>query len=284
MDDCKRGMLYICATPIGNLEDITLRVLRVLREVDVIAAEDTRTTIKLLNYYEISKPLTSYHEHNKIAKARHIIDKIKVGESVALVTDAGMPGISDPGQELIEMCHKEGVSVTICPGATAGVSALVLSGIAARRYAFEGFLPRDKKERRKALEALAQETCATIIYEAPHRLLETLRDLQKYVGKREVAVVREITKKFEEVQRGDLADIIEFFTEKPPKGEFVVILEGCTNVEPANDWPESLNEHVKIYLDVGFDEKGAMKMVAKDRGVSKSIVYSEYKIKSYRVD
>jgi len=276
-DHREKGILYICATPIGNLEDITLRVLRTLREVDVIAAEDTRITVKLLNYYDISTPLTSYHEHNKAQKGLLLVERLLHGENIALVTDSGMPGISDPGQELILLCYENGINVTVCPGATAGVAGLVLSGICAKRYAFEGFLPRGKKERRKALEAIVAEIRTIVLYEAPHRLLETLRDLLNSLGDRKIACIREITKKFEEVRKGQLADIVEYYAENSPRGEFVIVLEAAQTKEKMQ-WPTDLDGHMGMYFAKGLDEKEAMKMVAKDRAVSKSVIYHEYKI------
>ena len=277
--DLDKGTLYVCATPIGNLEDISLRVLRVLREADLIAAEDTRRTLKLLSHYEISATLTSYHEHNEVSKGRKIIEKLLSGQSVAMVSDAGLPGISDPGHELIWACNEEGINVTICPGATAGIAGLVLSGICTRRYVFEGFLPREKKERRKTLEALAREARTIVLYEAPHRLVTTLNELTKYLGDRPAAAVREITKKFEEVRRGSLTDLVCYYNDNPPRGEFVLVVEGVDVDNVASDWPDDLVEHIGIYLAAGHEEKEAMKMTAKDRGVSKSAIYSEYKLK-----
>jgi len=276
--DANTGMLYICATPIGNLEDISLRVLRVLREVDVIAAEDTRHTRKLLSHYEISTPLTSYHEHNKLAVTPQLVNKLCGGQAVALVSDAGMPGISDPGQELVAACHENGIAVTICPGATAGVAGLVLSGICSKRYVFEGFLPRNKKDRRKALEGLASESRTIVLYEAPHRLCATLSDMADFLDDRQVAVVREITKKFEEIRKGLAIELVEHYKGNPPRGEFVLVIEGGRSAENTADWPEDLADHVRAYLSDGVSEMEAMKMVAKARGISKSEVYSVYKI------
>lgn len=273
-----KGQLYICATPIGNLEDITLRVLRVLKEVDLIAAEDTRRTIKLLNHFEISTALTSYHEFNRKTKGRELVGKMLAGQNVALVSDAGMPGISDPGRELILECREAGINVTACPGPVASITGLVLSGIDARRYAFEGFLPKDKKEQRKILGALAAEERTMVFYEAPHRLLAMLNELLKHLGNRQAATARELTKKFEEVRKGLLVDLIEFYQQNPPRGEFVVIIEGGKAKE-ANGLPSGLAEHVEFYMMAGFEEKEAMKMTARDRKISKSEVYSMYKIK-----
>lgn len=278
MNDENNGKLYVCATPIGNLEDITLRVLRVLREVDLIAAEDTRHTLQLLNHYGIKTPLTSYHEHNKGKKGRQIVDKLLNGLSLALVTDSGMPGISDPGYELISICHEEGIPVTICPGATAGISGLVLSGICPRRYVFEGFLPREGRQRKEALATLVKEYRTVVLYEAPHRLVVTLSDLLESLGERKAATVREITKKFEEVRKGNLTDLIRHYEENIPRGEFVIVLEGSSKSDNA-DYPKDLTEHVEYHLINGLDEKDAMKKAAKDRGISKSEVYSMYKLK-----
>ena len=273
------GQLFVCATPIGNLEDITLRVLRVLGEVDLIAAEDTRRTLKLLNHYEISTPLTSYHEHNRHKKGPVLVDRLVAGQNVALVSDSGMPGISDPGQELIKICHEKGVGVTICPGASAGVAGLVLSGMDSRRYVFEGFLPRTKKERGKALEALVLERRTIVIYEAPHRILGALNEIFARLGDRRAAVVREITKKFEEVKGGRLSDLVRYYEDNPPRGEFVLVIEGACCEEDDLNWPEDLSEHMARYLESGLEEKEAMKMVARDRKLPKSAVYSAYKIK-----
>jgi len=273
----KIGQLYICATPIGNLEDITLRVLRILKEVDLIAAEDTRYTLKLLNYYDIKTPMTSYHEHNETGKAEKLTDKLLGGASIALVSDSGMPGISDPGHELIQRCHELQIPVTICPGASAGISALVLSGISARRYAFEGFLPRDKKKRREILQNLVNESRTIVLYEAPHRLLATLREIYEHLGERQIAIVREITKKFEEVKQGSLVDMIEYYDENPAKGEFVLIIEGAAKT--AQTWPEDVLFHVEQYIEAGLSEMEAMKKAAKDRGVAKSEIYNAYKVK-----
>ncbi|MDR2183694.1 MAG: 16S rRNA (cytidine(1402)-2'-O)-methyltransferase [Clostridiales bacterium] len=269
------GQLYICATPIGNLEDITLRVLRVLREVDLIAAEDTRHTLKLLNHYDIKTPMTSYHEHNEAAKCDQLADKMLGGASIALVSDSGMPGISDPGRLLVLRCHQLQIPVQMCPGASAGISALVLSGFCARRYAFEGFLPREKKKRKAALANLVSERRTIVLYEAPHRLKLALQELYEHLGDREIAVVREITKKFEEVRRGGLAQMIEYYGENPSKGEFVLIVEGAAPV--AKDWPEDIMFHVEHYVEMGMSEMEAIKRAARDRGVGKSEVYREYK-------
>jgi len=275
MNEKNKGQLYICATPIGNLEDITLRVLRILREADLIAAEDTRHTLKLLNHYDIKTPMTSYHEHNEATKCRQLTDKLLSGTNIALVTDSGMPGISDPGHELIRRCHELQIPMQICPGASAGISALILSGLCTRRYAFEGFLPRDKKKRRAALTNLVSEQRTIVLYEAPHRLLSALQELHEHMGDREIAVVREITKKFEEVRRCSLSEAIKHFNANPARGEFVLIVEGAAPT--VDNWPENIMFHVEHYVEMGMSEMDAMKRAAKDRGVSKSEIYRIYK-------
>ncbi len=277
------GTLYLCATPIGNLEDITLRTLKLLESVDVIAAEDTRNTLKLLNRFEIKTPMTSYHEHNKTGKGPVLINKLLAGENIALVTDAGMPGISDPGADLVKLCYEAGVSVTVAPGASAAVVALVLSGLDTRRFVFEGFLPMDKKERRLILQTLEREHRTMIFYEAPHRLLNTLEEMEGIFGtSRECAVIRELTKKFEEVRRESIGKQKEHFTENSPKGEFVLVIAGLSLEEQKREaqasWEEiSVSEHIQRYLSQGLNEKDAMKQAAKDRGVSKREIYKEYK-------
>ncbi|MCP1102470.1 16S rRNA (cytidine1402-2'-O)-methyltransferase [Aequitasia blattaphilus] len=273
-----RGILYLCGTPIGNLEDITLRALNILKEADAIAAEDTRNTKRLLNHYEIQTPLTSYHEHNKYDKGRILIEMLNEGKSIALVTDAGMPGISDPGEELVKMCIEEGIEVTTIPGPTAFVSALILSGLSSRRFVFEAFLPRDKKERREVLNGLKNETRTIILYEAPHRLARTLKELEETLGNRKAAVVRELTKKFEEAIRMNLTEIIQSYEETPPKGECVIVLEGKSKEEVKKEsiemWEQqSIEEHMNHYLKKNYAQKDAMKAVAKDRGISKRDVY-----------
>ena len=276
------GTLYLCATPIGNLGDITLRVIELLKECDIIAAEDTRNTLKLLNHFNIDTPMTSYHEHNKVSKGPVLIEMLKEGKNIALVTDAGMPGISDPGEDMARLCHEEGIKVTVAPGASAAVTALVLSGMSARRYVFEGFLPTDKKERAYVLESLSKETRTTVFYEAPHRLTETLEVLLKAAGNRNAACVREITKKFEEVKKDSLENLLSYYKENPPKGEFVVIVEGLNKdvlrQEEISSWENiPLEEHMEIYISKGMSEKDAMKQVAKDRGVSKRDIYAVLK-------
>lgn len=274
------GMLYLCATPIGNLEDITLRVLRTLKEADIIAAEDTRQTRKLLNHYEIKTPLTSYHEHNKYEKTPVLTRRILAGENIALVTDAGTPAISDPGEELVRACYDAGIVVTSLPGAAAVITALTLSGMKARRFTYEGFLPTDKKERAAVLQRLAGTTCTTVFYEAPHRLLKTLRlFLETVGGERKIAVCKELTKKHEAALHGSLQEIINYFSEHEPRGEFVIILEGADAQavlqEEREQWCKlSLEEHMEHYLSQGMPKKEAMKQVAADRGVSKRDVYN----------
>lgn len=274
------GTLYLCATPIGNLDDMTLRVLKLLETADIIAAEDTRNTLKLLNHFEIKTPMTSYHEHNKAEKGPKLVERLLAGENIALVTDAGMPGISDPGADLVKLCYEAGVPVTVAPGASAAVVALVLSGLDTRRFVFEGFLPMEKKERRAVLSTLEKEHRTMIFYEAPHRLLDTLEELEKIFGSdREMAAIRELTKKFEEVRRGTVGEIKAHFTAQSPKGEFVLVFAGYTLEQQRQAAQESwesvsIEEHMEHYLRQNYSEKDAMKQVAKDRGVSKREIYS----------
>ena len=274
------GILYLCPTPIGNLKDISERVLETLREADLIAAEDTRNSMKLMNAFDIHVPMTSYHEYNKTEKAYTLIDKLKEGTNIALISDAGTPGISDPGEVLVKMCHEEGIKVTSLPGPCACITALTLSGLSTRRFAFEGFLPSDKKERKEVLEDLKREYRTFIVYEAPHHLKGTLGELKETLGgERKIAICRELTKKFEEVLRFDLEGAALFYEKSEPKGEFVLVIEGLDrNAEKEKiqkNWQEmSVEDHMKIYLDAGMDKKEAMKAVAKDRGVSKSEVYN----------
>ena len=273
------GTLYLCGTPIGNLGDMTLRVIELLKECDIIAAEDTRNTLKLLNHFDIQKTLVSYHEHNKFQKGPELIEKLKNGANIALVTDAGMPGISDPGADMVRLCQTEGIPVTAAPGPTAFSTALVLSGLDSRRFIFEGFLPTDKKEKAEVLARLEKETRTTVFYEAPHRLTDTLKELLKSAGNRDAACVREITKKYEEVKKDSLENLLAFYGENPPKGEFVVIVGGADaeklRQEEIEGWESiSLEEHMKKYTDSGMSEKDAMKQVAKDRGVSKREIYA----------
>ena len=275
------GTLYLCATPIGNLEDMTFRVIRILKEVDLIAAEDTRNSIKLLNHFEIHTPMTSYHEYNKIEKGRKLVEKLQEGKDVALITDAGTPGISDPGEELVRMCKEAGIAVTSLPGACACITALTLSGMSTRRFAFEAFLPQDKKERRRILDEVCTETRTMIFYEAPHRLVKTLRELENILGShRRITVCRELTKKYETVYSDSLGGAVRYYEEVPPKGECVLVLEGKSQEEVEEEqkkgWmPLSVEEHLQIYLNQGMDKKEAMKRTAKDRGVSKRDIYQE---------
>ena len=274
------GKLYLCATPIGNLEDITYRVVRVLQEVDLIAAEDTRNSIKLLNHFEIKTPLTSYHEHNKFEKGKKLVEKLQEGIDIALITDAGTPGISDPGEELVKMCYEAGIEVTSLPGAAACITALTLSGLSTRRFAFEAFLPTDKKEKQAVLKELANETRTIILYEAPHRLVKTLEELLETIGNRRITICRELTKKHETAFVTTIREAREYYTVNEPKGECVLVLEGKSREElrkeEVSKW-ENLNiqEHMAIYESQGIDKKEAMKMVAKDRGISKRDVYQE---------
>lgn len=272
------GQLYICATPIGNLEDITLRVLRTLKEVDVIAAEDTRNTIKLLNHFEIKTPMTSYHEYNKVDKARYLVEQMARGVSVALVTDAGTPAISDPGEELVRQCYEAGISMTSLPGPAACITALTISGLPTRRFCFEAFLPADKKERKEVLEELQSETRTMIIYEAPHHLAKTLRELAEALGDRRISICKELTKTFEQVFQTTLFQAAERFETEAPRGEQVLVIEGRSRAEmkaeEQKSWEEiPLSEHMERYLSQGIEKKEAMRMVAKDRGISKREVY-----------
>jgi len=272
------GKLYLCATPIGNLEDMTFRVIRTLREVDLIAAEDTRNSIKLLNHFEIKTPMTSYHEYNKIEKAYQLVDKMREGKNIALITDAGTPGISDPGEDLVRICYEEGIEVTSLPGAAACITALTMSGLPTRRFAFEAFLPREKKERALVLEQLKNETRTIIMYEAPHHLVKTLEELQGALGNRKIAVCRELTKRYEEKILSTISDMLDFYKENEPRGEYVLVLEGKSFEEIAEEEKKSweamtLEEHMAVYENQGIDRKEAMKLVAKDRGISKRDVY-----------
>lgn len=272
------GTLYLCATPIGNLEDITYRVLRTLKEVDLIAAEDTRNSIKLLNHFDIKTPMTSYHEFNKIEKAYQLVDKLKEGKNIALITDAGTPGISDPGEDIVRICYEEGVTVTSLPGAAACITALTMSGLPTRRFAFEAFLPKDKKERQAVLEELKTETRTLIIYEAPHHLVKTLQELLDALGNRRLTVCRELTKKHEEKIQTTFEDLISYYKEKDPRGEYVLVIEGRSREELRKEEQQSwesltIEEHMNHYESQGITRKDAMKLVAKDRGVSKRDIY-----------
>lgn len=274
------GTLYLCATPIGNLEDMTFRVIRTLKEVDLIAAEDTRNSIKLLNHFEIQTPMTSYHEYNKYEKGRKLVEKLQDGMNIALITDAGTPGISDPGEELVKMCYEAGISVTSLPGAAACITALTLSGLSTRRFAFEAFLPTDKKEKELVLQEIERETRTIIMYEAPHRLLKTLKMLSERLGKeRRITVCRELTKRHETAFATTLEEACAYYNEQPPKGECVLVIEGRSREQIAQEekaqWEEmSIEEHMEHYLSQGIDKKEAMKKVAKDRGVFKRDIYN----------
>lgn len=275
-----KGKLYICPTPIGNLEDITLRTLRVLKEVDSIAAEDTRHTINLLRHFEIQKPLTSYHEHNEQSKSQYLIEKLLEGETIALVSDAGMPGISDPGEILIKRCIEENIAVEVLPGATAGIMALVASGLDTRQFAFEGFLSREKKKRKERLERIKNEDRTLVLYEAPHRIKDTLKDMIDILGNRKAVVARELTKKYEEFIRGTLQEIYNHFTENPPKGEMVLLCEGISQEEEERREQEAFQEltikqHIISLMEEGIDKKEAIKTVAKLRRIPKSEAYKE---------
>lgn len=274
----QNGKLYLCATPIGNLEDITLRVLRTLREVDLIAAEDTRNSIKLLNHFDIKTPMTSYHEYNKIDKAYTLIEKMQSGMNIALITDAGTPGISDPGEELAAMCYEAGIEVTSLPGPAACITALTLSGLPTRRFAFEAFLPSDKKERKAVLEELKNETRTIILYEAPHHLVGTLEELKEALGDRQVTLCRELTKKHETAFHNTLQGLLDYYREQKPLGECVLVIRGKSREELQQEsqasWEEiSIEEHMAIYENQGMPRKEAMKQVAKDRGVTKRDIY-----------
>ena len=272
------GKLYLCATPIGNLEDITYRVLRVLGEVDLIAAEDTRNTIKLLNHFEIKTPMTSYHEYNKVEKAYQLIGQMQNGQNIALITDAGTPAISDPGEVLVRMCHEQGITVTSLPGPAACITALTLSGLSTRRFCFEGFLPAEKKEKAAVLKELQNESRTMILYEAPHHLVRTLEELYEALGERRITLCRELTKKFETVFPTTLEQALEYYKTEEPRGEYVLVLEGKSleekRQEEISSWENmSIEEHMAYYENQGMDEKSAMKQVAKDRGVGKREIY-----------
>lgn len=272
------GKLYLCATPIGNLEDITYRVVRTLKEVDLIAAEDTRNTIKLLNHFDIKTPMTSYHEYNKVEKARELVRRLQEGINIALVTDAGTPAISDPGEELVRQCVEAGVEVTSLPGPAACITALTLSALSTRRFCFEAFLPSEKSERTLVLKDLEQESRTIILYEAPHHLRKTLEELLAVLGDRPMALCRELTKKFEEVRYSSLATEAARLQKEDPRGEYVLVIQGKSFAEQKREseenWQQlSIEEHMRHYLDAGMDKKEAMKKVAKDRGISKREVY-----------
>ena len=269
------GTLYLCATPIGNLEDMTFRVIRTLKEVDLIAAEDTRNSIKLLNHFEIQTPMTSYHEYNKYEKGRKLVEKLLEGQDIALITDAG---ISDPGEELVKMCYESGIPVTSLPGAAACITALTISGLSTRRFAFEAFLPSDKKEREQILKEMETETRTMIVYEAPHRLVKTLKLFLERLGNRKITVCRELTKRHETALAVTLEEAVAHYEANPPKGECVLVIEGKSREEAREEerkqWEEmTIEDHMEVYTKQGMDKKSAMKAVAKDRGVSKRDIY-----------
>ena len=272
------GTLYLCATPIGNLQDMTERVLLTLKEVDLIAAEDIRNSIRLLNHFEIRTPMTSYHEYNKVEKAHYLVAQLLTGKNIALITDAGTPAISDPGEVLVAECQKAGVPVTSLPGCCACVTALTLSGLSTRRFCFEGFLPTDKKEKAFVLEELARETRTMILYEAPHHLKRTLSELLETLGERRTTLCRELTKKFETVMPTTLEGAVAYYEENEPKGEYVLVIEGKSRKEIEEEqqksWESmSIEEHMAFYEKQGIDRKSAMKKVAADRGVGKREIY-----------
>lgn len=274
------GKLYLCATPIGNLEDITYRVVRTLNEVDLIGAEDTRNSIKLLNHFDIKTPMTSYHEFNKYDKAKQLVEMMKEGKNIAIITDAGTPGISDPGEEVVRQCFEVGIQVTSLPGPAACITALTMSGQKTRRFCFEAFLPKDKKEKVAVLEELKNETRTIIIYEAPHRLARTLKELRETLGNRQLTLCRELTKKYEEADKTTIDRAIEKYNEKEPRGEYVLVIEGKSQEEIQEEnkqkWESmTIEEHMEYYISQGNDKKSAMKLVAKDRGVSKRDIYNQ---------
>lgn len=273
------GTLYLCATPIGNLEDMTFRVIRTLKEVDLIAAEDTRNSIKLLNHFDIQTPMTSYHEYNKYEKGQKLVEKLLLGQNIALITDAGTPGISDPGEELVKMCYEAGVPVTSLPGACACITALTISGLSTRRFAFEAFLPTDKKERKAVLTELKNEFRTIVLYEAPHRLVKTLTLLKETLGNRRVTVLRELTKRHETAFATTLDEAAAYYEQNEPRGECVLVVEGRSREDVLKEeragWEEmSIEEHMEVYLLKGLEKKEAMKQVAKDRGVAKREIYN----------
>ena len=273
------GKLYLCATPIGNLGDMTPRVIETLESVDVIAAEDTRNSIKLLNHFNIKTPMTSYHEYNKIEKADTLIAQMQAGKNIALITDAGTPAISDPGEVLVQKCQEAGITVTSLPGPAACITALTLSGLSTRRFCFEGFLSADKKERKAVLEDLKEESRTMILYEAPHHLKGTLKELYGALGNRKITLCRELTKKFETIFPTTLEDALEYYESNDPRGEYVLVLEGKSHQQKEEEKQASFSEmsiedHMKIYEDKGVDRKEAMKLVAKERGISKREVYN----------
>lgn len=278
------GQLFLCATPIGNLGDITARVLETLQTVDMIAAEDTRNSIKLLNHFEIKTPMTSYHEYNKVEKAKTLIDQMEQGKNIALITDAGTPAISDPGEVLVKMCQENNITVTSLPGPAACITALTLSGLSTRRFCFEGFLPTDKKEKKDILNELQKETRTIIIYEAPHHLIRTLQEVYEVLGERRLTICRELTKKFETILPTTLEQALTKYRTETPRGEYVLVIEGKSlddkKQETIDSWQEmSVEQHMDFYEKDGIDHKEAMRLVAKDRGIAKREVY-QYLIKN----
>lgn len=276
----EKGKLYICPTPIGNLEDITIRVLNTLKKVDLIAAEDTRHTLRLLNHFEIKKPLTSYHEHNKMEKGEVLIGKLLNGENIALVSDAGMPGISDPGSDMVKKVVDNGIEVDVLPGATASILALILSGLNTEKFVFEGFLPPKTNARKERLEALKMEYRTIIFYESPHRVKSMLKDLLAVLGNRKIAVARELTKKYQEVIRMNIEDVIKKFEYANPKGEFVIVVKGIDKEKiediEENLWDDlTIKEHILEYMKKGYGKKEAIKKVSTERDISKRDVYKE---------
>lgn len=274
------GELFLCATPIGNLEDMPVRAVRIMKEADLIAAEDTRNSIKLINHFEIDTPMTSYHEYNKVDKAKVLVDKMLAGQTVALITDAGTPGISDPGEELVRQAVQAGINVTSVPGPAACINALIISGLPTRRFVFEAFLPSDKKERAAVLEELSHETRTMIIYEAPHRLGRTLAELAEVLGgDRQIAVCKELTKRHETVYRSDIKGAVDYYNANEPRGEYVLVIAGLNREDIIRDkqdaWKEMpLEEHLKHYESQGIERREAIKLVAKDRGVPKREIYN----------
>ena len=272
------GTLYLCATPIGNLGDMTPRVVETLHMVDVIAVEDTRNSMKLLNHFEIHTPMTSYHEYNKVEKARQLVRQLMAGQNIALITDAGTPATSDPGEVLVRMCQEQGIPVTSLPGPAACITALTLSGLPTRRFCFEGFLPAEKKEKEAVLRELTQESRTIILYEAPHHLTRTLEELYRTLGQRRITLCRELTKRFETVMPTTLEDALAYYQEQEPRGEYVLVVEGKSLEQKRQEdmaaWRDkSIEEHMEYYRTLGMEEKAAMKQVAKDRGVSRREIY-----------
>ena len=272
------GKLYLVPTPIGNLKDITLRALEVLQSVDIIAAEDTRQSLKLLNHFNIRKTLISYHQHNEQGKSENIINQVKEGKNIAIISDAGSPGISDPGSVIVSKCIEQNIAFEVLPGATAITTALVYSGLDTTKFIFRGFLPRENKERKPIIDDLINRSETLIFYEAPHRLLNTLEFLYENIGNRKISMCRELTKLYEEIIRLTLEEAIEYYKQQSPRGEYVLVIEGKSKEAIDKDekakWDMlTIEEHIKRYMDEGLNKKDAMKKVAKDRGISKSEIY-----------